>query len=45
MFLTPGSVSDITKTVYNEIYAKKNKKIIKLYFHVLNKGTINKLTD
>jgi len=24
---------------------KKNIKTIKFYFHVLNKGTINKLTD
>jgi hypothetical protein len=27
------------------ICKKKNIKTIKFYFHVLNKGTINKLTD
>ena len=26
-------------------YMQKNIKTIKFYFHVLNKGTINKLTD
>ena len=44
-FISKG-VAYVETTEAGKIYMpKKDIKTIKLYFHVLNKGTMNKLTD